>query len=145
MLTIVILVIVAILLYSNWKFRNRMTYYSVMVDIIIEDVKQSPNLENLLSLSSAYIKIQHYKDALEILLQLEVLQIIKNEDIPKNKRDIIEMNKEFCTNPVPGVNTPKNFDKSYWHNFYLVRLGKKRYIYISEEYYIATNSKLRNC
>lgn len=135
-----ILIAIVLLLiwgYSYFRFRQKMSYFSVMHDYLSTIAKDNPTRENMLRLSGACIMIQHYKDALELYQK-----ILSEYPTPIDK-DKIDANIAFCNNPVPGVHKPKNFNKSWWHNFVLVRLGKKRYSFLTQEDYTATEALIR--
>lgn len=138
MKTLILFLIIVYWLYSYVKFRRMNSYYKLMVDYLTMEVKRFPNRDNLLRLSSALIHIQQYRDAYEILVQLD------NEGVNSDEGQKIRANIEFCKSPVPGICNPKNLNHSYWHNFLLVRLGNIRYNFITDEDYLITNSIQRN-
>lgn len=113
-------------------------YYKVMVGYLEADLRNSPSRDKMFRLSSALIHIQQYRDAYDILVQ------ISNEIKSADEEEKIKANIEFCKNPVPGLSQPKNLYHSYWHNFLLVRLGKRRYEFLTEQDYLRTNSIQRN-
>lgn len=142
-MTIVIILLFAIWCYSYIKFRRKQKYFSVMVVYLSQELQRSPSQQDtanlLLRLSSAFIEIQHYKDAYDIYEQLLRPNLYTGE-----MKERIVMNKDFCSNPFPGSKGPKNHNHSYWHNFILVRLGKRRYNFLTENDYLMTNSIIRN-
>lgn len=91
----------------------------------------------MLRLSSAYIEIQHYKDAYEIY------ETLMKTDLPNIDKCILKANMDFCNNPVPGCRGLKNHEASFWHNFILVRLGKRHFNFLTEEDFLQTNSIMR--
>lgn len=114
-----------------------MHYFSVMTDYLQKKVREQPTIDNLKSLSAALMEIQQYRDSHNILER--ILQLYPS-DIDKDK---LKINMEFCKNPVPGINTLKNLNHSWLHNFVLVRLGKRRYNFLREDDYLTTNSIIR--
>ena len=138
MKVLILFLIIAYWLYNYVKFRRMNNYYKLMVAYLTMEVNKSPNIDNKLRLSSALIHIQQYRDAYEILVQLY------NDGVNSVEGQKIRANIDFCKSPVPGICNPKNLNHSYWHNFLLVRLGKKRYEFITDEDYLRTNSIQRN-
>lgn len=138
MITILLIFIALMWIWSYVKFRRKMKYFTMMAAYLQSVVSSNPSLYNRLRFSSALIETQQYKEAYNIYTQL----LKEGMNIP-NKEQIL-LNIEFCKNPVPGVSSPKNFNFSWWHNFVLVRLGKRRYNFLTEEDYLKTNSILRN-
>lgn len=138
MKTIIIILIVFVWLLSFVKFKRKMKYFSVMVAYLQSIVRDEPSPDNLMRLSSALCKIQHYKDASAILERLI-------DDCRDNStRERLRTNLEFCKNPVPGTHQPKNFNQSWWHNFILARLGKRRHNFLTEDDFLQTNAIMRN-
>ena len=137
MATLILIILLVIWGHSYFRFRQKMSFFSVMHDYLYTITKENPTRENMLRLSGACIMIQHYKDALEIYEKVLA-------DYPTSiDRDKIETNIAFCKNPVPGVNNPKNFNKSWLHNFVLIRLGKRRYSFLTQEEFTATEALIR--
>lgn len=139
-MTIIVIILLAVWCYSYFRFRQEQKYFSVMAAYLQNELQQGrTNTTNLmLRLSSALIQIQHYKDAYDIY------QHLGNSIEFQNNKLQIETNIKFCIKPFPGCNGPKNFNHSYWHNFVLVRLGGKRYNFLSEDDFLRTNSLMRN-
>lgn len=92
----------------------------------------------MLRLSSAFIEIQHYKDAYELY------EILMKTNLPNIDKGKLKENMDFCNKPIPGCSKLKNHNGSFWHNFILVRLGKRRFNYLTEEDFLQTNSIIRN-
>lgn len=133
----VILILIILLFlwgYSYMKFRSKMKFYSVMYSYLREEAKEAPSPENMLRLSGACLVLQRYKEAYNIYEQL--LPIYSD-------REKIETNIKFCSNPIPGIHQPKNINQSWWHNFLLVRFGKKRYTFLTQEDHIKTEALMR--
>lgn len=135
---LIVVLTIVFWLYNYIKFRRMNNYYKVMVDYLAMELRNSPSRDKMLRLSSALIHVQHYRDAYEILTQLS------NEYMSAEEKQKISANIGFCKNPVPGLSQPKNLSHSYWHNFLLVRLGKRRYDFLTEQDYLRTNSIQRN-
>ena len=138
MKTIIIVIIVFIWLLSFVKFKRKMKYFTVMVAYLQDVVRSEPSFDNLMRLSSALCKVQRYKDASAILERLI-------DDCRDNSTlERLRTNLEFCNNPVPGTHQPKNFNQSWLHNFILVRLGKRRHNFLTEDNFLQTNAIMRN-
>ena len=137
MITIIVLIILGFWIWSYVKFKRKMKYFSVMASYLKNVVDSNPTPENELRLSGALIELQRYKDA-HAIMEKVIRQCPNHYNM-----EHIKLNMEFCENPIPGVNELKNFNRSWWHNFLLVRLGKRRYIFLSEEDYLRTNSIIR--
>lgn len=138
MKALIVILIIVFWLYNYIKFRRMNNYYKVMVGYLEADLRNSPSRDKMLRLSSALIHIQQYRDAYDILVQ------VSNEIKSTDEEEKIKANIEFCKNPLPGLSQPKNLNHSYWHNFLLVRLGKRRYEFLTEQDYLRTNSIQRN-
>lgn len=111
----------------------------IRVDLwgVHDKANTTPSVEILLRLSSAFIEIQHYKDACEILEDVAA-------EYPNHfQMDKIAANIKFCKNPCPGVKTLKNFNESWLHNFVLVRLGNRRFNFLSDDDLLEVNSLIR--
>ena len=135
---LITILIIAFWIYNYFKFRRMNSYYKVMVGYLAMEVRNASSRDLMLRLSSALIHIQHYRDAYEILVNQS------NGYISPDEEQKIRANMEFCKNPVPGLSEAKNLNHSYWHNFLLVRLGKRRYDFLTEQDYLMTNSIQRN-
>lgn len=138
MIKIIIIVLFILWILSYIRFRHKMKYFTLMADYLQAVVMKQPTTEHLLRFSSALIEIQRYKDAYDILEKVS----LSYPNHPQMER--IKMNMEFCTKPIPGVNSPKNYSKSWLHNFIVVRLGRRRYIFLTEEDHLTTSSLMRN-
>ena len=137
-MTIIIIVVILVMwIWSFIKFKRKMKYFSVMNAYLQEVVQSSPTPENFMRLAGSFIEIQHYKDAYDIIDGL----LSKCKFHPNMEQ--LRITQEFCKNPVPGTNKPKNFNQSWLHNFLLVRLGKRRYNFLTADDYLKTNSIMR--
>lgn len=137
---LILVLIIGFWLYNYMKFRSMISYYSKMCGIIATELRRSPvrSRVQMLRFSSALIHSQQYLDAYELLVQL-------NHNVTDaNEEQQIRANIEFCKNPIPWISQPQNLNHSYWHNFLLVRFGKIRYNFLTEEDYLRTNAILRN-
>lgn len=142
-MTIILIVLFLIWVYSYFKFRRKYKYFLVMTEYLKHElllnqgnVYSASNV--MLRLSSAFIEIQHYKDA------YEVYETLMKTDLPNIDKSKLKENMDFCNNPFPGSNGLKNHNGSFWHNFILVRLGKRRFNFLTEEDFLQTNSIMRN-
>lgn len=100
----------------------------------------NPNdVMTLLGLASAYMQVQKYRDAYAIYEQL----CAKGLGRAPSYREAIRVNMEFCKHPVPGSNGPKNYNKSWWHNFVLLRMGSRRQLHFSEDDMLEAESLIR--
>ncbi|MCR5456061.1 MAG: hypothetical protein K6F33_13840 [Bacteroidales bacterium] len=134
---IIIGIIVLLFVRSFVNFKRRMKYFGVAAAYLQTRAGEYPTASTLLSLSAALIEIQHYKDACEILEGVAA-------EYPNHPQlDKIEANVAFCKHPCPGVNTLKNFNENWFHNFVLVRLGNRRFNFLSEDDLLAVNSLIR--
>lgn len=138
MKALIVVIIIVLWLYNYIKFRRINNYYKVMVGYLSADLQKSPSRDKMLRLSSALIHIQQYRDAYDILVQ------VSNEFKSADEEQKIKVNIGFCKNPVPGLSRPKNLNHSYLHNFLLVRLGKRRFDFLTEQDYLIANSIQRN-
>ena len=137
MVVLLALIILLVWGYSYFRFRQKMSFFSMMHDYLYTATKENPTQDMLLRLSGACIMIQHYKDAYEIYEEV----LSKYPHHPDT--DKIEINKAFCMSPVPGAHGPKNYNKSWRHNFVLVRLGRQRYNFLTQEDFNATEALMR--
>lgn len=133
---IVLIVIAVLLLISFFRFRSNYKYMEAVLDTLLHYTNLNSN-NYLLRLSSAYIRVQHYKDAYDCLQK--ALNDLNCDADPKE----ITGNMEFCKKPLPWSKTLKNHDGSFWHEFALKRLGNRRRDFLTEEDILNTNSRLR--
>lgn len=143
MVNIALLVLFLIWLYSYFRFRRKYKYFLVMAEYLKHELLiNNGNVyivsDVMLRLSSAFIAIQHYKDACDIYEKLIKM------DFPNINKHKLQENIEFCKNPFPGSSGIKNHNCSFWHNFILVRFGKRRFNFLTEADYLNTNSIMRN-
>jgi hypothetical protein len=134
---VIIGIIIFLFVRSFIKFKQKMKYFGVAVALLQQKASIFPSVEIMLSLSSALIEIQHYKDACDIL------ESVASEYPNHPQMDKVNANIKFCKNPCPGVNTLKNFNESWLHNFVLVRLGNRRFNFLSESDMLDVNSTIR--
>ena len=134
---IIIAIIIFLFVKSYVKFKRKMKYFGVVAAYLHDKANTTPSVEILLRLSSAFIEIQHYKDACEILEDVAA-------EYPNHfQMDKIAANIKFCKKPCPGVKTLKNFNESWLHNFVLVRLGNRRFNFLSDDDLLEVNSLIR--
>lgn len=134
MVKLILIIIFLLWGYSYIRFRRKMKYYTVMYNFLKEEVEDVPRPMNKLRLSGACLMLQRYKEAYEIYEQL--LPIYPD-------REKLETNMAFCSNPLPWVNKIKNYNKSWLHDFFLVRFGKKRYSFLTQEDDVITEALMR--
>lgn len=137
MVYILLFIILAVFIRSYLRFRGKMKYFTAMTYLLQQQLLLNSTPEVLLSLSSALIEIQKYKDAWTVYNQL-----LKN-GYSGNFRNHIQQNMEFCKHPIPGINVQKNFNGSYWMNFLLIRLGNRRYSFLTEQDHLMTQAFFR--
>ncbi len=135
---LLIIILAVIWIWSYMKFKRKMRYFSVMTASLKSQVSSLPTPDLKLRLASALTEIQHYKDAYDIYSEL-----LSSGSFFPNRVEVKE-NMAFCKSPVPGINAPKNIKFGWWHNFILIRLGRRRYNFLTEEDYLKTNSIIRN-
>ena len=138
MLYILLIIIAGMWIWSFIKFRKRVAYFTAMTGLLKKDITPFSDPSSKLRLASALTEIQQYKDASEIYEEL-----LSSGTFVPNRTEIMT-NLEFCKSPVPGITEAKNINYSWWHNFILLRLGRKRFNFLTEEDYLNTNSFLRN-
>ena len=136
-----ILVIIAVMwAYSMYKFRRKMKYFSSITKFYEMKHAMNPNdVIITLGLASAYMQIQRYRDAYAIYEQL----CAKGLGRAPGYGEAIRANMEFCKCPIPGSKGPKNYNKSWWHNFVLVRLGSRHQFHFSEDDILEAESLIR--
>ena len=136
-----IIAIIAIMwAYSMFKFRSKMKYFNSITRYY--EMKHSQNPDDVmisLGLASAYMQSQKYQKAYRIYEQL----CAKGLDQTPGYGEGIRANMEFCRHPVPGSNGPKDYNKSWWHNFKLVRLGGRRQYHFTEDDMLQAESLIR--
>ena len=134
---IIIGIIIVLFVISFVRFKQKMKYFGVVVAFLQQKASVFPSVEVMLSLSSALIEIQRYKDACDIL------ESVASEYPNHPQMDKVNANIMFCKNPCPGVNSLKNFNESWLHNFILVRLGNRRFNFLTEDDLLSVNSFIR--
>ena len=138
MIYILLIIVAGMWIWSFVKFRKKVTYFSAMTAMLKRNITPYSDSSSKLRLASALTEIQQYKDASEIYEEL-----LSSGAFVPNRAEIMT-NLEFCKSPIPGIKEAKNINYSWWHNFILLRLGRKRFNFLTEEDYLNTNSFLRN-
>lgn len=138
MAKLLIIFLVAYWGYNYWKFRRDYRYYTIMAELLKQDIREKPDYVKKMKLSSALIHIQQYASAYELLNE-----ILNYAPYIVKDKNILLTNIEFCKNSTPTLHGPKNLNHSYWHHFILNWLGKKRYELLTGDEYLKTNSILR--
>lgn len=142
---IIVSLLVAIWIYSYVSFKKRINYFYHVSEYLNNLYQIEKDDFTLLRLACAYMETQRYKDAYECYQKVNWNQIspfdkMKYSFLPE---ETLSMNIHFCEHPVPGVSYPKNFHKSWLHNFVLARLGNRRIHLIIEEDFIHTDELLQ--
>lgn len=150
-------------LYFYIQFRKRCSYFSHMVEYLTN--RQKHGEEDLsLHLASALIGIQHFKDASEVLQHVlntyeahsvNCKRVIYLKEMVTNGHtapqllpiqydiDSIMMTLDFCEHPIPGISKANNYCHNYWLNFLIVRIGRRRCNYLTNDDFIMTDALLR--
>lgn len=137
---IFIAIIAALWIYSMWKFRNEQKYFSRILRYYEMKHQQNPDdIAISMGLASAFMKTQQYAKAFNIYRQLEERGVGNYPAFGES----LKYNMEFCRKPIPGCNGPKNFNRSWWHNFKLVRLGARHRFDFMENHLLEANSMMR--
>lgn len=140
MKTILIIVLVILWVRSYIKFHKRQSYFNSVVECLLNNprAKNLPNYQ--LRLGSAYMEAQCYRSAYECFDRYKH----SSEYVPSLMAETVEANMAFCKNPIPWMHDPKDLTGSWWHNFLLVRFGKRRRSMLTEEDLLMTNSWIRS-
>ena len=90
-------------------------------------------LDALRHYGNALILTQQYSKAYEIYG--DAMRLIDSQPVLKNTTlgNEIRTNFEFCRSPLPWIKQPMNHNSSWFHNFLLVRFGRRRYMGFTEE------------
>ena len=105
-----------------------------MVIVAEHRFSQFQTEQSALELASAYMQVQRYADAYNVFGSV----LMKYLYTP-NASDI-KTNMDFCQKPLPWPQKLRNHNMSYWHNFMLTRLGRRRKVMLSHDLYIATDN-----
>lgn len=137
----IVVVLVVILVWSIYKFYRQFGYEKMVLNLTLDMDPNNPN--TLLEQGSAYINVQRYLDAYYCFERyLDRYQSVSSTDTIEK----VKLNMDFCKGPLHmGSSTPKNHTFfHYLHHFFLVRIGRKRYVFLSEETHLAAHSRMRN-
>lgn len=137
---LIIAIIALMWIYSMFKFHRKMKYFNSIMKYY--EIKRSTNPDDvmtLMGLASAYMQAQKYQKAYCIYQQL----CAKGVDRAAGYRVAILTNMQFCEHPVPGSKGPKDYNKSWLHNFILVRLGGRRQYHFTEDDILNAESLMR--
>lgn len=111
---------------SYVRFTRRFRFYIIVRDIVAETVDTSAH-DYWMRMASALIITQRYKDAYACLSQ----QLSQNNSA--NELNMISKTMDFCVSPLPWRHKLRNYNESYWHNFFLKRFGSSRYNFLTEK------------
>ena len=124
-------------LYNYWRFSGKRKYYKAMVSVMEHQFSIHQDEQTCIGLASAYMQAQRYSDA----------YILFNDVLTKNpyslNADVIKTNMDFCMKPLPWSKKLRNHSMGYWHNFMLVRFGRRRKIMIPPNAYIETDNFIK--
>ena len=126
LLTLIILVVTIVWVISYIRFTRRFRFNVIIRDVVAESVDPLAH-DYLMRMASALIITQQYKDAYACLSQQ--LSHQNNTDDEINK---IAKTMDFCAMPLPWRHRLRNYNESYWHDFFLKRLGSSRYNFLTE-------------
>ena len=128
-------------LFSYVRFKRQMRYYDLLqIYLVKKSSEDSLSDVTYLELATVLTMRQRYKDAYELYKYI----LLKFPYISEMAKDRCRLNMEFCRCPFVGIHGPKNFNSSWFHNFILLRLGKRRYNFLTEDTILAVNSISRN-
>ena len=139
MLVIAIVIIAVLWVRSFLNFRAQQSEYESFVECMLNNPRARAGTNYLLRLGCAYMEAQRYESAYRCFEQFKN----SSEYNPIGMKDTLEDNMAFCRNPIPWMHGPKDLDGSWWHNFLLVRFGKKRWNMLTEEDYLLARSWIR--
>lgn len=121
-------------LYNYWRFTGKRRYYKAIV-IVSENIYSIDKSEkSILNLASAYMQAQRYVDA------YNMFNFALSEFPYSINKNAILVNMDFCKKPLPWSSSLRNHNMGYWHNFMLIRFGRRRSLMLSEEAIIATDN-----
>ena len=136
---LVLTILFVLWLISFIKFKRAYKEYKLLV--IFYKLRYENNtsqffndkLDALRHYGNALILAQQYSKAYDIYA--EAVRLIETQPVLKNTTlgNEIRTNYEFCRSPLPWIKQPMNYNSSWFHNFLLVRFGRRRYMGFSEE------------
>lgn len=130
-----LLIIIALMwAYSFFRFRQKMDLAYKALEYL--NHKQQNSYVSPLLLGTVQMDAQLYKDAYDSFSRAMT-------EFPQNKL-YLEANLKFCRKPhtfAPA--SPKNYNKSWLHNFILVRFGYRRVPFMSQEDALELNNWIR--
>ncbi len=133
---IILIVLIGLWVWSYVKFRKRYKMDRLLSEMLGRKYKQMPTPQTESEYACALMLSQQYQSALELF-----------EDLKRKgagrQLNFLDANIEFCKKPLPWSSGAKNHNGSWWHNFFLVRLGGRRMVLISDESYLDFNAMLR--
>lgn len=124
-------------LYNYWRFSGKRKYYKALVTVMERKFMLHHDEQTSLGLASAYMQAQRYADAYHLYAD-----VLSQNPYSVNANEI-KTNMDFCMKPLPWSKKLRNHNMGYWHNFMLVRFGRRRKIMIPQEAYIETDNYLQ--
>lgn len=127
-------------LFSYIRFRKRYKIDWMMCEFTRNLYDEDPrNAVTAIEYGSALMQAQQYKSALEVFEGFKRRVAMASKLYP-----FLDTNIDFCKKPLPWSSGAKDHrGGSWWHNFQLIRFGRRRQIAISEKTGLAFNSMLR--
>ena len=142
---LVVFILLCMWFYSYFKFKRTIRYKEKVHNYIEQLYSKEPTDNILLQLASSFTECQKYKSALYCYSKLNI-QNIDSELFGGGVQlhSYIEMNIKFCQKPLPWTKEPKDYNRSWLHNFMLFRLGGQRIRLISNNIILDANSAIRS-
>jgi hypothetical protein len=139
MMLFIVVVLLVLWTRSYLKFRHQQSNSEYFLDCMLNNPKAKVGKNYLLRLGCAFMEAQRYESA------YRCFELFRNsyEYDPIGMKDTLDDNMAFCRNPIPWMHGPKDLNGSWWHNFLLVRFGKKRWNMLTEDDYLLANSWIR--
>ena len=119
--------------WSFTKFKKRYKLDSEFLDFLSQRFVLEPGPESQVEYASGLMICQKYNQALALFEDLK-------ERGYSRIYTFLDDNIAFCKKPHPWSAEGKDFNGSWRHNFLLVRLGKRRQIYITPGSQLEFNS-----
>lgn len=141
---IVLIIIGALLIISYIRFRFNHSMDLKMVKFLELKCKLLPgDVSPMLSLASAYTTAELYAKAHALYLSIKKSPDLMDA-LNQNLKDKLEENIIFCEKPLPWSKKAKDHHAfKYTHYFFLKRIGRRRYNFITEEDALEFNSYMR--
>ena len=121
----ILFLIVAYQLYKRFAFRGEARYRLAMIHVMEQMYQVMPSPQVGVELASAYMQGHRFYQAKRLFAK-------HANHFDQSTNQIIQVNIAYCEHPLPWIHGAKDFQLSYFRELFIVRLGGRRSIMITQ-------------